>query len=96
MYTDGSMTTEGVGAAVVVPQLSNLTRKYQLPHVSIFTAELVAILIALNFFNDLCQPPMEVSFFFSFFFFFFFLTRCRRCRPSNTTVGLPEKTSLRK
>ena len=28
------MTTEGVGAAVVVPQLSNLTRKYQLPHVS--------------------------------------------------------------
>ena len=71
MYTDGSMTTEGVGAAVVVPQLSNLTRKYQLPHVSIFTAELVAILMALNFFNDLCQPPMEVSFFFLVFFFSF-------------------------
>ena len=34
MYTDGSMTTEGVGAAFVAPQLSNLTRKYQLPHVS--------------------------------------------------------------
>ena len=64
MYTDGSMTTEGVGAAFVVPQLSNLTRKYQLSHVSIFTAELVAILMALNFFNDLCQPPMAVSFFF--------------------------------
>ena len=61
VYTDGSMTTEGVGAAFVVPQLSNLTRKYQLPHVSIFTAELVAILMALNFFNDLCQPPMAVS-----------------------------------
>ena len=57
------MTTEGVGAAFVVPQLSNLTRKYQLPHVSIFTAELVAILMALNFFNDLCQPPMAVSVF---------------------------------
>ena len=26
-------------------------------------------LMALNFFNDLCQPPMEVSFFFSFFSF---------------------------
>ena len=67
VYTDGSVTTEGVGAAFVV-QLSNLTRKYHLPHVSIFTAELVAILIALNFFNDLCQPPMAVSVFFFFFF----------------------------
>ena len=64
VYTDGSMTTEGEGAAFVVPQLSNLTRKYQLPHVSIFTAELVAILMALNLFNDLCQPPMAVSVFF--------------------------------
>ena len=63
VYTDGSMTTEGVGAAFVVPQLGNVTRKYQLPHVSIFTAELVAILMALNFFNDLCQPPMAVSVF---------------------------------
>ena len=63
VYTDGSMMTEGVGAAFVVPQLSNLTRKYQLPHVSIFTAELVAILMALNFFNDLYQPPMAVSVF---------------------------------
>ena len=88
------MTTEGVG--FVVPQLSNLTRKYQLLHVSIFTAELVAILMALNFFNDLCQPPMAVFFSSSVFFFFFFLTRCRRCRPSNTAVSLPEKTSLKK
>ena len=63
VYTDGSVTTDGVKAAFIVPQLSNLTRKYQLPHVSIFTAELVAILMALNFFNDLCQPPMAVSFF---------------------------------
>ena len=43
---------------------SNVTRKYQLPHVSVFTAELLAILMALlNFFNDLCQPSMAVSFF---------------------------------
>ena len=95
VYTDGSVTTEGVGAAFVVPQLSNLTRKYQLPHVSIFTAELVAILIALNFFNDLCQPPMAVSFF-VVVVVLCFLTRCRRCRPSNTTVSLLEKTSLKK
>ena len=67
VYTDGSVTTEGVGAAFVVPQLSSLTRKYHLPHVSIFTAELVAILMALNFFNDLCQPPMAVSVFLFFF-----------------------------
>ena len=63
VYTDGSVTTEGVGAAFDVPQLSNLTRKYQLPHVSIFTAELVAILMALNFFNDLRQTSMAVSVF---------------------------------
>ena len=31
VYTDGSLTMEGVGAAFVVPQLSKLTRKYQLP-----------------------------------------------------------------
>ena len=37
VYTDGSVTTEGVGAALVVPQLSNLTRKYQLPHVYIYS-----------------------------------------------------------
>ena len=27
VYTDGSMTTEGMGAAFVVPQLSNLIKK---------------------------------------------------------------------
>ena len=37
VYTDGSVTTEGVWAALVVPQLSNLTRKYQLPHVYIYS-----------------------------------------------------------
>ena len=63
MYTNGSITTEGVGAAFVVPQLGNVTRKYQLPPVSIFIPELLAILMALNFFNDLCQPPMAVSVF---------------------------------
>ncbi len=86
VYTDGSVTTEGVGAAFVVPQLSNLTRKYQLPHVSIFTAELVAILMALNFFNDLCQPPMAVSVF----------SDSLSALQAIKRNSLPEKTSLRK
>ena len=33
------------------------------------------------------QPGVDVG---------FFLTRCRRCRPSNTTVSLPEKALLKK
>ena len=86
VYTDGSVTTEGVGAAFVVPQLSNLSRKYQLPHVSIFTAELVAILMALNFFNDLCQPPMAVSVF----------SDSLSALQAIKRNSLPEKTSLRK
>ena len=49
------MKTEGVGTAFFAPQLSNLT------HVSIFTAELVAIFMALNFFNDLYQASMAVA-----------------------------------
>ena len=55
------MTTERMGDAFVVPQLSNLTKKYQLPHVSIFTAELGAIFMALNFFNEVYQAPMAVA-----------------------------------
>ena len=86
VYTDGSVTTEGVGAAFVVPQLSNLTKKYQPTHVSVFTAELVAILMALNFLTSCTRRRWRWR---------FFPTRCRRCRPSNTAVSLPEKTSLR-
>ena len=60
------MTTEGMRAAFVVPQLSNLTKTKQTknhkknPHVSIFTAKLGTIFMALNFFNDLYQAPMAV------------------------------------
>ena len=80
------MTTEGVGAAFVVPQLGNVTRKYQLPLVSIFTAELLAILMALNFFNDLCQPPMAVSVF----------SDSLSALQAIKRNSLPEKTSLKK
>ena len=60
------MTTEGVGTAFVVPQLSNLKKKRKekknrkKTHVSIFTAKLGIIFMALNFFNDLYQAPMAV------------------------------------
>ena len=59
------MTTEGMGTAFVVPQLSNLKKKRKekkkkKTHVSIFTAKLGIIFMALNFFNDLYQAPMAV------------------------------------
>lgn len=45
IYTDGSKTSDGVGAAAVFP---DSTLSHSLPeHASIFTAELVAILLAL-------------------------------------------------
>ena len=66
---------------------SNVTRKYQLLHVSIFTAELLAILMALlNFFNDLCQPSMAVSFF----------SDSLSALQAIKRNSLPDKTSLRK
>ena len=52
----------------------------------IFTAELVAILMALNFFNDLCQPPMAVSVF----------SDSLSALQAIKRNSLPEKTSLRK
>ena len=51
-YTDGSATDEGVGVAFVVPSLK-IIKKFSLPSVSVFTAELVAILMALQFIMEL-------------------------------------------
>jgi ribonuclease HI len=48
IYTDGSKGEEGVGAAFVIPQLG-CERRFQLPQVSIFTAEIFAIVMALYF-----------------------------------------------
>jgi ribonuclease HI len=48
IYTDGSRSQEGVGAAFLSPGF-NYVKKYNLPDVSIFSAELIAILMALHY-----------------------------------------------
>ena len=64
IYTDGSKMKEGVGASFVIPEFKNIIKKYKLPNnVSVFTAELVAILMALNFINDLAHTPLAVVIF---------------------------------
>ena len=61
VYTDGSVTdTSNVGAAFVIPNL-NVKKKFHLTKgCSIFTAELFAIMMALNFFNDMPVPPPKI------------------------------------
>ena len=46
IFTDGSAGLDGVGAAFVVPA-HKYSKRFQLPQVSIFTAELSAVLMAL-------------------------------------------------
>jgi ribonuclease HI len=48
IYTDGSLGPRGTGAAFFVPY-TRYTRKYQLGDHSVFTAELVAIFMALHY-----------------------------------------------
>jgi ribonuclease HI len=48
IYTDGSLSDEGVGAAFYAPSF-NYIKKFELPAVSIFTAELIAILMSLHY-----------------------------------------------
>ena len=49
IYTDGSLSKEGVGAAFYAPTFGRI-KKYKLPDdVSIFTAELIAIYMALHY-----------------------------------------------
>lgn len=60
IYTDGSLTDEGVGAAFCIPKFNNCTRKFALPGVTIYTAELVAILMALSHLNDMRHSQTEI------------------------------------
>ena len=55
IYTDGSVGNGGVGAAFAIPALG-VERKYSLPRVSIFAAELVAIQKALQFLRSQGPP----------------------------------------
>ena len=61
VFTDGSVLETGeVGCAFVIPAL-DITKRYRLnAHVSIFTAELYAIMMACSFVNELPQPPLAV------------------------------------
>ncbi|KAL8580021.1 hypothetical protein ACOMHN_061342 [Nucella lapillus] len=58
IYTDGSVKDNGeVGCALVIPDLG-ITKKYHLNNgISIYTAELYAILKACETINDMSQPP---------------------------------------
>lgn len=48
IFTDGSVGEDGVGSAFVIPELG-IEQRFLLPPVSVFTAEALAILLALNF-----------------------------------------------
>ena len=55
MLDDGA-----AGAAFVVPEFNNMTHSFSLPAVSIYTAELVAILMALQHMNAIHTPPSAI------------------------------------
>ena len=58
IYTDGSVLDDGAaGAAFVVPEFNNMTHSFSLLAVSIYTAELVAIQMALQNMNGIHTPP---------------------------------------
>ena len=60
MFTDGSVLEDGsAGAAFAIPEFHSL-RKSSLPPVSIFTAELTAILMALQHISEVRTPPCEI------------------------------------
>ena len=61
IYTDGSVLDDGAaGAAFVVPEFNNMTHSFSLPAVSVYTAELVAILMALQHISDIHTPPSAI------------------------------------
>ena len=62
IYTDGSINACGqTGCAFVIPDLG-VQKLYKLnPGVSIFTAELYAILMACSYVNDLPNPPLAAA-----------------------------------
>ena len=58
IYTDGSVMEDGAaGAAFVIPDFNNLAHSYSLPAVSVFTAELLAISMALQHISAIPVTP---------------------------------------
>ena len=63
IYTDGSKMSNHVGSAFVLPQLK-VTKRYQLKsYNSVFTAELWAIYMCLEYLNSMPSPPIRVAIF---------------------------------
>ena len=61
IFTDGSVMEEGAtGAAFVIPEFNNLTHSYSLPAVSVFTAELLAISMALQHISAIPVTPFVI------------------------------------
>ena len=54
------MDDGAAGAAFTIPDFRNLTKSFSLPTVSIFTAELLAILMALQHINEMSNPPFAI------------------------------------
>ena len=59
---DGTLisTSAAPHCGIAIPEFRNLTKSYSLTAVSIFTAELVAILMALQHFNEMSVPPCAI------------------------------------
>ena len=61
IFTDGSVLEDGsAGAAFAIPEFHSLRKSFSLPPVSIFTAELTAILMALQHISEVRTPPCAV------------------------------------
>ena len=61
IFTDGSVMEDGAaGAAFVIPEFNNLTHSYSLPAVSVFTAELLAISMALQHISAIPATPFAI------------------------------------
>ena len=61
IFTDGSVMEDGAaGAAFVIPEFNNLTHSYSLPAVSVFTAELLAISMALQLTSAIPVTPFAI------------------------------------
>ena len=61
IFTDGSVMEDGAaGAAFVIPEFNNLTHSYSLPAMSVFTAKLPAISMALQHISAIPDTPFAI------------------------------------
>ena len=63
IYTDGSLFDDGTSGAGIFFHTGNISRSFKLSTSSVFTAEMVAILKALEEVNDRPSPPPKIAIF---------------------------------